>query len=201
MLGVEVEENSTSEKTSTLQSSAVDNGSSRKTFHYSKLPEETLRLSIRKLDGSSFDVEVLKSATIADLKLGVQNVFDHLPNNGPDKISWGHVWGHFCLCYGDQKLVQDTDLIVNYGIKDSDQLHFIRHVSSCTNSKKITKSKDTVPRDHSYQVLVGEVEDDYEVLKEGSCVHLWSSCSELSSFNGTSTSKNRGCQPSVCVIL
>ncbi|KAK8523445.1 hypothetical protein V6N12_047965 [Hibiscus sabdariffa] len=162
MLGVEVEENSTSEKTLTLQSPAVDNDSSWKTFHYSKLPEETLRLSIRKLDSSSFDVEVLKSATIADLKLGVQNVFDHLPNHGPDKISWGHVWGHFCLCYGDQKLVQDTDLIVNYGIKDSDQLHFIRHVSSCTNSKKIPKSKDTVPRDHSYQVLVGEGEDDYE---------------------------------------
>ncbi|KAK8654893.1 hypothetical protein V6N13_107489 [Hibiscus sabdariffa] len=57
MLGVEVEENSTSEKTPTLQSPVVDN-----------------------------DVEVLKSATIADLKLGVQNVFDHLPNDGPDKI-------------------------------------------------------------------------------------------------------------------
>ncbi|GMI89285.1 hypothetical protein HRI_002597800 [Hibiscus trionum] len=201
MSGVEVEKNSTSEKTpTTLQSPAVDNGSSRKTFHYSKLPEETLSLSIRKLDGSSFNVEVLKSATVADLKLGVQNVFDHLPN-GPDKISWVHVWGHFCLSYGDQKLIQDTDLIVNYGIKDSDQLHFIRHVSSCTNSKKIPKNKETVPQDHSYQLLVGEVEDDYEVLKEGSCVHLWSSCSNLSSFKGTATFKNRGCRSSVCVIL
>ncbi|KAE8654557.1 ATP synthase subunit b' [Hibiscus syriacus] len=117
MLGLKVEENSsrkiTSEKPS-LSSTAVDNGSSWKTFHYSKLPEETFGLSIRKLDGSSFgafttsflvhpksywlpltslfsflpaDVEVLKSANVADLKLEVQNVFDHMPNDGPDKIS------------------------------------------------------------------------------------------------------------------
>ncbi|KAK8535226.1 hypothetical protein V6N13_081364 [Hibiscus sabdariffa] len=88
MLRLQVEENPTYEKPPSFQSPAVDNGSSRETFHYSKLPEETLSLSVRKLDGSSFDVEVLKTATIADLKLGVQNVFDHMPNDGPDKISW-----------------------------------------------------------------------------------------------------------------
>ncbi|XP_039018794.1 uncharacterized protein LOC120150151 [Hibiscus syriacus] len=187
MLRLKVEENSTS-KLPSMPSPAVDNGSSRKTFHYSKLPEETVSLCIRKLDGSSFDVEVLKSATVADLKLGVQNVFDHMPNDGPDKISWIHVWGHFCLSYGDQKLIQDTDLIVNYGIKDADQLHFIRHVSTSTNSIKIPKSKETVPQNHSYQLLVDELEDEeeeediYEVIKEGRCGGLWSSCSKCSPF-------------------
>ncbi|KAK8660718.1 hypothetical protein V6N13_051631 [Hibiscus sabdariffa] len=88
MLRLQVEENPTYEKPPAFQSPAVDNDSSWETFHYSKLPEETLSLSIRKLDGSSFDVEVLKTATIADLKLGVQNVFDHMPNDRPDKISW-----------------------------------------------------------------------------------------------------------------
>ncbi|XP_039018632.1 uncharacterized protein LOC120150003 [Hibiscus syriacus] len=148
MLRLKVEENSTS-KLPSMPSPAVDNASRR-----------NRHLCIRKLDGSSFDVEVLKSATVADLKLGVQNVFDHMPNDGPDKISWIHVWGHFCLSYGDQKLIQDTDLIVNYGIKDADQLHFIRHVSTSTNSIKIPKSKETVPQNHSYQLLVDELEDE-----------------------------------------
>ncbi|KAA3468207.1 U11/U12 small nuclear ribonucleoprotein 25 kDa [Gossypium australe] len=57
-------------------------------YSYSKLPEEPIKLSIRKLDGSSFDVEVIKSATIADLKLAVQHVFSHMPKKGPGKISW-----------------------------------------------------------------------------------------------------------------
>lgn len=33
-----------------------------------------------------------------------------------------HVWGHFCLCYNDQKLVTETEYIKNYGIKDGDQV-------------------------------------------------------------------------------
>lgn len=33
-----------------------------------------------------------------------------------------HVWGHFCLCYGDQKLLMETDYIKNYGIRDGDQV-------------------------------------------------------------------------------
>ncbi|PPD78095.1 hypothetical protein GOBAR_DD24981 [Gossypium barbadense] len=90
-------------------------------YSYSKLPEEPIKLSVRKLDGSSFDVEVIKSATIADLKLAVQHVFSHMPKKGPGKISWPHVWGHFCLCYDGQKLLTDTDHIMNYGIKDGDQ--------------------------------------------------------------------------------
>lgn len=91
-------------------------------YSYSKLPEEPIKLSVRKLDGSSFDVEVIKSATIADLKLAVQHVFSHMPKKGPGKISWPHVWGHFCLCYDGQKLLTDTDHIINYGIKDGDQV-------------------------------------------------------------------------------
>ncbi|KAE8687675.1 ATP synthase subunit b' [Hibiscus syriacus] len=153
MLRLKVEENSTS-KLPSMPSPAVDNGSSRKTFHYSKLPEETVTSAFANW------MALPLSATVADLKLGVQNVFDHMPNDGPDKISWIHVWGHFCLSYGDQKLIQDTDLIVNYGIKDADQLHFIRHVSTSTNSIKIPKSKETVPQNHSYQLLVDELEDE-----------------------------------------
>lgn len=34
------------------------------------------------------DVEVIKSATIAELKLAVEDVFSHMPKEGPGKISW-----------------------------------------------------------------------------------------------------------------
>lgn len=34
------------------------------------------------------DVEILKTATIADLKLAVEHVFSQMPDQGLDEISW-----------------------------------------------------------------------------------------------------------------
>ncbi|KAI7985742.1 DNA topoisomerase 2 [Camellia lanceoleosa] len=36
-------------------------------------------------------------------------------------VGRSHVWGHFCLCYEGQKLINDKDYIRNFGIKDGDQ--------------------------------------------------------------------------------
>lgn len=32
------------------------------------------------------------------------------------------MWGQFCLCHDGQKLVTETDYIIDYGIKDGDQV-------------------------------------------------------------------------------
>ncbi|XP_030548325.1 uncharacterized protein LOC115753716 [Rhodamnia argentea] len=119
----------------------VVGGISRKSFSYSQLPQEPLKLSVLKLDGSRFDIEVMKMATVLELKEAVEHVFSFMPKKGPGKISWRHVWGQFCLCYDGQKLVTETDYIIDYGIKDGDELHFIRHVSSFPS---LTKKKSSV---------------------------------------------------------
>ncbi|RVX19525.1 hypothetical protein CK203_005194 [Vitis vinifera] len=100
----------------------VINGLSRKASFYWKLPQQPIKLSVLKLDGSCFQIEVTKTSTVAELKQAVEDAFSHLPKKGPGKISWLHVWGHFCLCYNDQKLVTETEYIKNYGIKDGDQV-------------------------------------------------------------------------------
>ncbi|KAI7994161.1 hypothetical protein LOK49_LG11G01492 [Camellia lanceoleosa] len=41
------------------------------------------------------DVEVAKTATVAELKQAVEAAFSHLPSKGPGKISWSHVGGDF----------------------------------------------------------------------------------------------------------
>ncbi|KAE8687802.1 Nucleotide/sugar transporter family protein isoform 1 [Hibiscus syriacus] len=204
-----------------LSSLADVNGFSRKSCSYYKLPEEPIKLTVRKLDGSSFDVKAIKSATIADLKLAVQHVFSHMPKNGPGKISWPHVWGHFCLCYGGLKLLTDTDHIMNYGIKDGDQLHFIRHVSSSYNLTKIQSKKTMVAQNQSYLSMQtsaatlgieqnGEEDDNDDNVDNGRCKtrnkkkqsmivqqecqfgHLWRGWSSFSRRKGSS--KGRVCQ-------
>ncbi|KAK4854291.1 hypothetical protein QYF36_021714 [Acer negundo] len=124
-------------------SSLMMDGLSRKCVSYDKLPEEPINLSVRKLDGSCFDIQVSKTATVGELKLAVEAAFCHMPKKGPGKISWPHVWGHFCLCFEGQKLVTDTDYIKIFYIKDGDQLQFIRHISSsCNLTKKRSKKHD-----------------------------------------------------------
>ncbi|XWS16480.1 hypothetical protein CRYUN_Cryun34aG0091700 [Craigia yunnanensis] len=97
---------------------------------YRKLPQQHfLNLSVLKLDGSLFDVNVGRNATVAELKVAIEEVFAALPGETHGSISWSHVWGHFCLSYEGQKLVNNKACIRNFGIKDGDQLQFIRHMS------------------------------------------------------------------------
>ncbi|KAL2318073.1 hypothetical protein Fmac_031949 [Flemingia macrophylla] len=127
----------------------------RKSFFYNRLPSQPLRLTILKLDGSSFHIQVSKTATVAELKDAVEAVFSHVPYKGPAKISWVHVWGQFCLCYDGQKLVTEKDYLWNYGIKDGDQLRFMRHVSNNRFVQRKRPKKRVVylkPRRRSTQV-------------------------------------------------
>ncbi|KAE7997309.1 hypothetical protein FH972_001955 [Carpinus fangiana] len=96
-----------------------------------------LNLSVLKLDGSLFDVCVAKNATVAELKQAVEDVFVSCRK----EISWSHVWGHFCLSYADQQLINDKALLRNFRIKDGDQLQFIRHLS-IQNSPMIKSAKN-----------------------------------------------------------
>ncbi|XP_062148238.1 U11/U12 small nuclear ribonucleoprotein 25 kDa protein-like [Alnus glutinosa] len=100
-----------------------------KSLTYHRLPQQPLKLYVLKLDGSYFEVGVAKTATIAELKEAVEEVFSQLPRDTHINISWSHVWGHFCLCYKGRKLVDDKASVRLFGIKDDDQLCFVRHIS------------------------------------------------------------------------
>ncbi|CAH9127337.1 unnamed protein product [Cuscuta epithymum] len=118
--------------------------SPRKSSPYNKLPQVPIKLTVLKLDGTSFEIYVMRNGTVAELKLGVEAAFSHVPKNGPDAISWPHVWARFCLSYEGEKLLTDIDSIENYGIRDGDQLEFMRHVSIAYAAKKPKSSPKRV---------------------------------------------------------
>ncbi|GMI82017.1 hypothetical protein like AT1G80060 [Hibiscus trionum] len=113
---------------------------------YRKLPDQNLlNLSILKLDGSLFDVNVGRNATLAELKVAIEELFAEPPGETQGCISWSHVWGHFCLVYEGQKLVNNKACIRNYGIKDGDQLEFVRHMSVNQSPIKRRLKQHSVP--------------------------------------------------------
>ncbi|KAK9683582.1 hypothetical protein RND81_10G151000 [Saponaria officinalis] len=153
-------------------SSVLSIGGSRKSFCYDKLSQVPIQLIVVKLDGSSFEIDVRKSATIAELKQAVERRFSHLPTDGPGKISWRHVWGHFCLSYRGQKLLNDSDFIKSYDIKDGDQLRFVRHTSIAYNLIKKQSRKqidgpkpNTIPENHEEENQKLDVDDNQENLR------------------------------------
>lgn len=56
-------------------------------FAYLRLPEQHLHLSVLKLDGSSFDLEIAKAATVMELKMKIEIIFDKIAVEGGYSIS------------------------------------------------------------------------------------------------------------------
>ncbi|XP_010432749.1 PREDICTED: uncharacterized protein LOC104716959 isoform X1 [Camelina sativa] len=129
----------------------IDGLPRRRSFNYNQMPEEPIKLTVLKLDGSSFGIQVLKTATVGELKMAVEAAFAHLPITGPGKISWPHVWGQFCLCYEDKRLINEAEYLIEFGIKDGDQLRFIRHISNYC--MLMVKQKSKTPRVSSLKQL------------------------------------------------
>ncbi|XP_044485224.1 uncharacterized protein LOC123210804 isoform X2 [Mangifera indica] len=117
-------------------------GSVGQKLTYARLPQTQLTLSVFKLDGSFFDVHVARNVTVAKLKEAIEEVFASSPRDGQGQISWMHVWGHFCLSYEGQKLVNDKARIRDLRIKDGDQLQFVRHMSiDYLHSKRLARTQ------------------------------------------------------------
>ncbi|KAL2613562.1 hypothetical protein R1flu_025254 [Riccia fluitans] len=91
-----------------------------------------MKLTILKMDNTTFDVAVLNTATVRDLKAAIQKQVDSMEENqlGHRHISWRHVWGNFCLVYNHEQLLNDDTMLREFSMKNNDQLQFTRHVPS-----------------------------------------------------------------------
>ncbi|XP_072067565.1 U11/U12 small nuclear ribonucleoprotein 25 kDa protein isoform X4 [Arachis hypogaea] len=83
-----------------------------------------MRLSVLKLDGTSFEVTVMNSATVKDLKLAIKKKVNDMEQSGLGHrhISWKHVWANYCLAYHNNKLLHDDDPLQNFGIRNNSQV-------------------------------------------------------------------------------
>ncbi|KAF4366525.1 hypothetical protein CsatB_008023 [Cannabis sativa] len=101
-----------------------------------------MRITILKLDDTSFDVAVMNSATVKDLKLAIkQNVNEvEQSNMGHRHISWKHVWGNSCLSYQNEKLLDDKAKLQDFGIRNNSKVQFVPYVVS-KNTRRHSKRK------------------------------------------------------------
>ncbi|KAG2710888.1 hypothetical protein I3760_04G050300 [Carya illinoinensis] len=91
-----------------------------------------MRVSVLKLDGNSFDVALVNSATVKDLKLAIEKKVNDMEQSymGHRHISWKHVWANYSLSYNKEKLLDDHSALQDFGIRNNSQVHFIPYVMS-----------------------------------------------------------------------
>ncbi|XP_065880272.1 U11/U12 small nuclear ribonucleoprotein 25 kDa protein [Euphorbia lathyris] len=91
-----------------------------------------MRISILKLDGTSFDLALMNSATVKDLKLAIKNKVNEMEQSkmGHRHISWKHVWANYALSCQNQKLLDDSSALQDYGVRNASQVQFVPFVMS-----------------------------------------------------------------------
>ncbi|CAM8912529.1 unnamed protein product [Rhodiola kirilowii] len=101
-----------------------------------------MRISVLKMDGTTFDVAVMNSATVKDLKLAIKKKVNELEQSkmGHRHISWRHIWANFCVSYHNDKLLDDDALLQDFGLRNNSQVHFVPFVKS-KSLKRHCKSK------------------------------------------------------------
>ncbi|KAK6912070.1 SNRNP25, ubiquitin-like domain [Dillenia turbinata] len=102
-----------------------------------------MRISVLKLDSTSFDVAVLNSATVKDLKVAIKKKVNDAEQSqmGHRHISWKHVWANFCLAYHNEKLINDAVLLQEFGIRNNSQVQFVPYVVSKNLNKHSKRRK------------------------------------------------------------
>ncbi|XP_050215790.1 U11/U12 small nuclear ribonucleoprotein 25 kDa protein [Mercurialis annua] len=102
-----------------------------------------MRISVLKLDGTSFDVAVMNSANFKDLKIAIKNKVTEMEQSqmGHRHISWKHVWANFTLSYQKEKLLDDNTSLQDFGIRNNSQVQFVPHVMSKSFGGHSTRRK------------------------------------------------------------
>ncbi|XP_039116015.1 U11/U12 small nuclear ribonucleoprotein 25 kDa protein isoform X5 [Dioscorea cayenensis subsp. rotundata] len=93
-----------------------------------------MKVTVVKVDTTSFDVTVFNSATLKDLKSAISKKINEVEQAqmGHRFISWRHVWNNFCLSHQNEKLIDDKSLLAAFGIRNNSKYCFYRIPSKHT---------------------------------------------------------------------
>ncbi|KAL6011814.1 hypothetical protein ACLOJK_002280 [Asimina triloba] len=117
-----------------------------------------MKISLLKMDGTSFDVAVLNSASVKDLKLAIKKKVEETVQSqmGHRHISWRHIWANFCLAYQNEKLIDDNSLLQDFGIRNNSQEETVlaTHFALATADIMITDAELCEGGDFCFVLLI-----------------------------------------------
>ncbi|KAK8957260.1 hypothetical protein KSP39_PZI000950 [Platanthera zijinensis] len=102
-----------------------------------------MKITIVKMDTTYFDIVVLNSSTVKDLKMSFERRTNEIEQGrlGHRHISWRHVWANYCLCLHNEKLLDDNSLLSDCGLQNNSKVHFLPFVASRVFQKHSRRRK------------------------------------------------------------
>uniref|UniRef100_H3B3P5 Small nuclear ribonucleoprotein U11/U12 subunit 25 n=2 Tax=Latimeria chalumnae TaxID=7897 RepID=H3B3P5_LATCH len=89
---------------------------------------QAMTVKVCRADGEVLPVVVVQNATVLDLKKAIQRYFQlkQEREGGIQCISWRYVWRMYNLTFDGQKLTDDKMKLKDYGIRNRDEVTFIK---------------------------------------------------------------------------
>ncbi|NWU94507.1 SNR25 protein, partial [Upupa epops] len=89
---------------------------------------QAMTVRVCKADGETMPVVVVQNATVLDLKKALRR---HLQlrqarQGGVQHLSWKYIWRTYYLTFGGEKLADDRKKLREYGIRNRDEVTFIK---------------------------------------------------------------------------
>ncbi|GAB1295899.1 U11/U12 small nuclear ribonucleoprotein 25 kDa protein [Apodemus speciosus] len=89
---------------------------------------QAMTVRVCKMDGEVMPVVVVQNATVLDLKKAIQRYVQlkQEREGGVQHISWSYVWRTYHLTSSGEKLTEDRKKLRDYGIRNRDEVSFIK---------------------------------------------------------------------------
>ncbi|XP_004596638.2 U11/U12 small nuclear ribonucleoprotein 25 kDa protein [Ochotona princeps] len=89
---------------------------------------QAMTVRVCKMDGEVMPVVVVQNATVLDLKKAIQRhvQLKQEREGGVQHISWSYVWRTYHLTSAGEKLAEDQKKLRDYGIRNRDEVSFIK---------------------------------------------------------------------------
>uniref|UniRef100_A0A8C6CV32 U11/U12 small nuclear ribonucleoprotein 25 kDa protein n=2 Tax=Moschus TaxID=68410 RepID=A0A8C6CV32_MOSMO len=89
---------------------------------------QAMTVRVCKMDGEVMPVVVVQNATVLDLKKAIQRYVQlrQEREGGIQHISWSYVWRTYHLTSAGEKLTEDRKKLRDYGIRNRDEVCFIK---------------------------------------------------------------------------
>ncbi|XP_063071732.1 U11/U12 small nuclear ribonucleoprotein 25 kDa protein [Engraulis encrasicolus] len=91
---------------------------------------QAMTVRVMKADGEVMPIVVVQQATVLHLKKAIQRFMElkQQREGGIKHISWRYVWRTFHLVYGGEKMDDDTKKLKDYGIRNRDEVTFMKRL-------------------------------------------------------------------------
>ncbi|XP_048728303.1 U11/U12 small nuclear ribonucleoprotein 25 kDa protein-like [Ostrea edulis] len=91
---------------------------------------QAIVVNVHRADGEVLSVVVVQNGTVLDLKHAIKR---HMTlklsrSKGKKHISWKYIWKRHWLYFDGQKLTEDKKLLKEYGIRNKDEVTFIKRL-------------------------------------------------------------------------